>query len=351
MRRTASKALALPLALVFLLSGCSDRRSEPPKEEKPSARDVSGFLPGHGPDAPGWSPGVSAPSGEGLSRPMPKGPADILSSRGQIAGTVTLAQGAAAPKGAMLYVFAKRPGQQGPPVAAARIPNPKFPQPFRIGASDVIAGSLEGDLDIGAQLDVDGNAGTQEPENLTGEYARNPVRAGHSGVAITIARAPSPSPSPFAAAPLAPAEVPERGASLSGTIRLAPGTKAPPRGVLYVIAREGSHPSAPPFAVKRIDASSFPVPYVLSVGDAMAPDAVFSGPVSVTARLDADGNASTKEPDDLVGRFDRNPAHVGDTDVDITLGPAPPQNGPSLPGGWPSLLSGPPGSESPAGNP
>jgi hypothetical protein len=308
------------LALLTFLSGCSDRRAEPPKEDPRALRDISGFLPGHGSEAPAWRPGANETPGEGLSRPMPKGPAEILAARGTISGTVTVARGAAAPAGATLYVFATRRAQPRPPVAALRIPNPKFPQPFRIGAADAIVGPLAGDLDIGARLDVDGDAGTQEPENLTGEYAKNPVRPGQSGVAIELAPAPAP------AASLAPkaafARTPERGASLSGTIRLAPGAGPPAGGVLYVIARQGSQIAGAPFAVKRMDVSSFPIAYVLTVGDTMSPDALFSGPVSVAARMDADGNASTKGPEDLVGEFPRNPATVGDAGVDITLGPA-----------------------------
>lgn len=312
MPRLVSKVAALLLALLLAVPGCTERRSEPPKQEEQPSRDVSGFLPGHGPGAPAWSPGAPEAPGEGLSRPMPKGPAEILASRGEIAGTVRLADGERAPEGATLYVFLSRPGQPGPPVAVARIPGPKFPQPFRIGSSNVIAGTLEGDLDVGARLDADGDVGTREPENLTGSYARNPVRVGQTGVAIAIARAAAQ-----------PGARPERGASISGTILLAPGAKAPPGGVLFVIAREGSREGGPPLAVKRIDATGFPLPYALSAADAMSPDSVFSGPVSVTARLDADGNASTKGPDDLVGQFARNPATVGDAGVDIRLGPAP----------------------------
>ncbi len=310
------KTQMVPLLLVLAILGCTDRRSEPPRKEAPPVRDVSGFLPGHGPDAPAWSPGAPEMHGEGLSRPMPKGPADILSARGTISGTVSVADSDRAPSGATLFVFVSRAGQPGPPVAVARIRDPKFPQPFRIGASDVIAGTLEGDLDVGARLDVDGNVSTREPENLSGVYTRNPVRVGQAGVSIAIARAPRE-------AAASPAGGTERGASLSGTIRLAPGVKLPAGGVLFVIARQGSQIAGPPFAVKRIDATGFPIPYNLSIGDTMSPDILFSGPVSVTARLDADGNASTKGQDDLFGQFARNPATVGDAGVDITLGAAP----------------------------
>ena len=318
--RTILEASLLALALASVLAGCTERRSEPPKQEEPPARDVSGFLPGHGPDAPAWPPGAPPAPGEGLSRPMPKGPADILSSRGEIAGTVTLAEGERAPERATLYVFVSRPGRPGPPVAVARIPDPRFPQPFRIGASNVIAGALEGELDVGARLDLDGDVDTREPGNLTGAHSRNPVRVGSSGVSIALARA---APQPSAGSSTPPPRRPERGASISGTIDLTPGARTAPGGVLFVIAREGSRETGPPLAAKRIEVAGFPVPYTLSASDAMSPEPVFSGPVSVTARLDADGNASTRGPDDLVGRFARNPATVGDEGVDIRLGPAP----------------------------
>jgi hypothetical protein len=262
---------------------------------------------------------VQAPPGEGLSRPMPKGPAEILGSRFELAGAVSLRPGVEAPRGGTLYVFARRPGAAGPPLAVARISDPIFPQPFRLGASNAIGGQpFEGELEVGARLDLDGDVGSQEPGNLTGEYERNPARVGQSGIAIALERAGAPAPRAMPA-PAAPTK-PERGAAIMGTIRLSPGAKPAPGSVLFVIARPAGRSTGPPIAVKKIEAASFPAAYALSNEDAMMPDAPFAGALSVSARLDADGDASTKEARDLVGAYAKNPARVGDAGVDIELG-------------------------------
>ena len=333
-RKQSLTSLTIAAAMLVAIAGCTERRSEPAKEGPPPARDVSGYLPGHGPDAPAWSPGAAeaqAPPGAGLSRPMPKGPAEILGSRFELAGTVSLRPGVQAPSGGTLYVFARRPGVPGPPIAVVRIPDPRFPQPFRLGASHAIGGQpFEGDLEVGARLDLDGDVGSQEPGNLTGEYARNPARVGQSGVTIALDRAPDRAgASPGAAAPAAPLAPPaqarpERGATIMGTIRLPPGVKPAPGSVLFIMARPAGQSAGPPIAVKKIAAGSFPAAYVLSNEDAMMPDAPFAGAVSVSARLDSDGNASTREAGDLVGAYARNPARVGDAGVDIELGAAAP---------------------------
>ncbi|MFL6247883.1 MAG: hypothetical protein ACJ74H_17810 [Thermoanaerobaculia bacterium] len=67
-------------------------------------------------------------------------------------------------------------------------------------------------------------------------------------------------------------------------------------GVVYVIARgaEAGHP----VAVRRIDAAAFPIDVELGAGDAMMGQAL-PPHVRVEARLDSDGDAGTKDPNDL----------------------------------------------------
>ncbi len=67
-------------------------------------------------------------------------------------------------------------------------------------------------------------------------------------------------------------------------------------GVVYVIARgtEAGHP----VAVRRIDATAFPIDLELGAGDAMMGQALPSR-VRVEARLDSDGDAGTKDANDL----------------------------------------------------
>ncbi|OGP81804.1 MAG: hypothetical protein A2Y95_00515 [Deltaproteobacteria bacterium RBG_13_65_10] len=321
--------LSIIITLSFILAaapGCGDRRSEQARAPE-SGPDVSEFLPGHGSGAPAW-PATGHTPGEGLSRPTPAkptGPAGFIRSRYEISGTVTLAPGAPPPpKEAVLFVTARKPGQGGPPLAVVPIREPRFPQPFRIGAENaMMGGALQGDVEVAARLDLDGNVSTHESGNLAGVFARNPVRVGQTGIVIAL------SPGGNEGAPPTPAQGsaslsgrPERGASISGTIRLAPGAKAPPSGVLYISARLGTRVNDPPFAVRRIDAPQFPVAYAISNENVMEAGIPFKGEMTVTARLDTDGNASTKDADDLVGSFAGNPALVGQSNVDFELAPA-----------------------------
>lgn len=111
---------------------------------------------------------------------------------------------------------------------------------------------------------------------------------------------------PPAAMPAAPAAGVRAGAAagapIRGRVELAPALRdaAPAGAVLFVIARrEGG---GPPLAVKRIDAPSFPVDFELTPADRMIQALPWGGPLVLTARLDRDGNATSREPGDLQGR-------------------------------------------------
>jgi hypothetical protein len=45
----------------------------------------------------------------------------------------------------------------------------------------------------------------------------------------------------------------------------------------------------------------------------------FTGKVTITARLDKDGNPTTRQPGDITGDYIKNPAVVGAKNVDIVL--------------------------------
>ena len=85
------------------------------------------------------------------------------------------------------------------------------------------------------------------------------------------------------------------GPSIHVTVNLAPGART--NGVLFIYARAIGQTSGPPIAVKRIEATSFPVNVDLSSADSMMGGALPAN-VRVEARLDADGNAMTKDPAD-----------------------------------------------------
>jgi tetratricopeptide (TPR) repeat protein len=68
-------------------------------------------------------------------------------------------------------------------------------------------------------------------------------------------------------------------------------------GVLYVMARPAGQDSGMPIAVKRISAATFPLYIEISSADSMLGQPL-PPKVSIEARLDADGDASTKAPTD-----------------------------------------------------
>lgn len=90
-------------------------------------------------------------------------------------------------------------------------------------------------------------------------------------------------------------------APIRGTITLADGFSGRARSgaVLFLIARASE--SGPPLAVKRISAPSFPLEFSLGPDDRMIQSRPFVGPLRISARLDADGNASSRTPGDLEG--------------------------------------------------
>jgi cytochrome c-type biogenesis protein CcmH len=114
---------------------------------------------------------------------------------------------------------------------------------------------------------------------------------------------------------------PADGAQIQGTVDIDPKAKGKIDGqaVLFVIARSTGSAGGPPLAVKKIVSPKFPVSYSLSGQDVMMPGAHFSGKLFLSARLDQDGNPTTKEPGNLAGEYKRNPVNVGATKIDILL--------------------------------
>ena len=88
---------------------------------------------------------------------------------------------------------------------------------------------------------------------------------------------------------------------------------------LFIIARSAGSTKGPPLAVKKIDHPVFPLSYSLGPENVMIQGLPFSGKVSVMARIDSDGNPTTREAGDLSGDYKKNPATVGATDVDIVV--------------------------------
>lgn len=110
-----------------------------------------------------------------------------------------------------------------------------------------------------------------------------------------------PEPPGRGAPPLAQEAAAGGGAPITGTIRLAEGLDAPvPRGaVLFLIGRRSA--GGPPLAVKRVADPRLPMEFSLGPEDRMIQTMPFAGPIRLSARIDADGNATSREPGDLQG--------------------------------------------------
>jgi hypothetical protein len=105
---------------------------------------------------------------------------------------------------------------------------------------------------------------------------------------------------------------------IRGVIRVADALAGgvPPNAVLFLIARGGA--GGPPLAVQRIPGPRFPFEFELGPGDRMIRTLPFAGELSLSARLDQDGDAGTRTPGDLEGAAAG--AHApGATGVEIVL--------------------------------
>ena len=105
---------------------------------------------------------------------------------------------------------------------------------------------------------------------------------------------------------------------VSGVIDVDPSLKdkLPARGVLFVFARAaGAASEGPPVAVKRLPAK-FPAAFELSQADSMMGQPLPSE-LLIEARLDEDGDPTTRPPTDPKARLDR--VKVGRSDVRLVL--------------------------------
>ena len=108
------------------------------------------------------------------------------------------------------------------------------------------------------------------------------------------------------------------GPSIRGSLSLAEGARPPQGGVIFVIARSGS--GGPPLAVKRLPLGSFPMGFEIGPGDVMLKGRPFEGPITLSARVDEDGDPMSRGPRDLAGTAP-DPLEPGARDVEIVLSP------------------------------
>ncbi len=110
---------------------------------------------------------------------------------------------------------------------------------------------------------------------------------------------PSEPPAPPGTRGGPPPAVATRGSGepIRGTILLAPQAVERAAGrVLFIFAR--SPQGGPPLAAKRVESPTFPLEFSLGPEDRMIEARPFAGPLLVSARLDSDGNATTRDPAD-----------------------------------------------------
>lgn len=115
---------------------------------------------------------------------------------------------------------------------------------------------------------------------------------------------PSLPPAPGRGAPPLAAEASGAadGPPIRGSVSVADGLAGnlPPGAVLFLIARRDG--AGPPLAAQRIASPRFPLEFSLGPEDRMIETLPFAGELTISARLDADGNAMSRQPGDLEGR-------------------------------------------------
>ena len=108
---------------------------------------------------------------------------------------------------------------------------------------------------------------------------------------------------------------------IGGRISIDPKLQANVDGqaTLFIIARPFDAAKGPPLAVKKISRPVFPLSYSLGPENVMMQGVPFTGKVTITARLDKDGNPTTRQSGDITGDYNGNPAAVGAKNIDIVL--------------------------------
>ena len=187
----------------------------------------------------------------------------------------------------MLFIYARAQGETtGPPVAVRKMTFFQLPQEFSISPADAVMTQegFDGPLTLTARLDRDGNARSGAGD-ITGSLD---VTTGQKGVTVVLSQV-----------------IEETGKKVTGTISLDPKIKAqlPANKILFLFARPKGVRRGPPLAARRIFVTELPYSFTIGQADTMIPGAEFDGPITLTVRLDQDGNASTAKGD-LEGSLD-----------------------------------------------
>jgi hypothetical protein len=89
---------------------------------------------------------------------------------------------------------------------------------------------------------------------------------------------------------------------IAGTLQVDAKLKAKVAAgdVIYLVARSAA--GGPPLAVKRLVVGAWPLAFSLDSRDAMMVGTAMAGKIVVSARVDKDGDAMTKNPGDVIGQ-------------------------------------------------
>jgi cytochrome c-type biogenesis protein CcmH len=106
--------------------------------------------------------------------------------------------------------------------------------------------------------------------------------------------------------------------AIEGTLELTPDLvgRVPPGAVLYLVAKTAQ--GGPPVAVVRVANPSFPMRFSIGPDDRMNQSVPFADQVLISVRVDADGNAMTRNPGDLEGESG-TPNAPGDRGVTLLI--------------------------------
>jgi cytochrome c-type biogenesis protein CcmH len=142
----------------------------------------------------------------------------------------------------------------------------------------------------------------------------------HSEIAKVLAEIPASGSPSLKAADIAP-KASASGKTIAGKITVAPKLKdeIDGRAALFIIVRQAGGSAGPPLAVKKIDKPTFPLHYSIGPENVMMQGTAFAGKLTITARLDKDGNAMTREAGNLLGDYKMNPVDAGSQNVDLVL--------------------------------
>jgi len=128
-----------------------------------------------------------------------------------------------------------------------------------------------------------------------------------------------PAPPPPSAQPQQAATPEVAATSLTGRVEVAPelASAVPSNATLYLIVRVAGRVGGAPLAVQQIPDPSFPYEFRITERDAMIEGTPLLGEMTLSARLDQDGNAFSTSAGDLTGEV--SPVVAGDSDIVVRL--------------------------------